>query len=146
MEECLKSGINLLLIFVLSYSLARHSILWKNAFETIQAVFWSFCFAIKNHNGPNAEERRELCGILFQMLNICFRSLGVRRKQNWVYEGHSSLDFFVSLSPLPCSFSFLALFCFFFRVKGAFHLSELTGQSIPVVMRNSLLIITIQSY
>ena len=52
MEECLKSGINLLLIFVLSYSLARHSILWKNAFETIQAVFWSFCFAIKNHNGP----------------------------------------------------------------------------------------------
>ena len=38
--------------YVLSHSLARHSILWKNAFETIQTVFWSFCLAIKNHNGP----------------------------------------------------------------------------------------------
>ena len=29
-------------------------------------------------------------------------------------------------------------------LKGAFHLSELTGQTIPVVMRISLLIKTIQ--
>ena len=41
MEECLKSGIKLLLIFILSHSLARHSILLKNTFEAIQAVFGS---------------------------------------------------------------------------------------------------------
>ena len=32
----------------------------------------------------------------------------------------------------------------YWRFKGAFHLSELTGQSIPVVKRISLLIKTIQ--
>ena len=50
MEECLKSGIKLLLIFVLNHSLARHSILLKNAFEAIQA-FSGHCLAIKNQNG-----------------------------------------------------------------------------------------------
>ena len=66
------------------------------------------------------------------MLNISFRSLGVRRKQNWVYKGHSNLDFFVSLSPLPCSFSFLTLFCFFFRVLTRLYFIAKSGKSFRI--------------
>ena len=108
MEECLKSGIKLLLIFVLSHSLARHSILLKTRLKLFKPFSGHICLAIKNQN---AAKDRELCGILFQnLLNIGFRSFGVRRKQNWVYKWHSSLDCFLSLSLLPCSFSFLALY------------------------------------
>ena len=46
------------------------------------------------------------------MLNISFRCLGVRRKQNWVYKWHSSLDFFLSLSLSPPAV--LSLFLPFF--------------------------------
>ena len=128
MEECLKSGIKLLLIFCLKPFAC-------SPFDFVEKRVWSYSshFLVivllqRTKKAQNAVERREPCCILFQMLNISSRSLGVRRKQNWVYKWHSSLDFFLSLSPLPCSFSFLALFCFFFRVLTRLHFSAKCGK------------------
>ena len=56
------------------------------------------------------------------------------------------LIFITVISIITCPFKAVlnVLIIISVKTKGAFHLSELTGQTIPVVMRISLLIKTIQ--
>ena len=120
MEECLKSGINLLLIFVLSYSLARHSILWKNAFETIQAVFWSFCFAIKNHNGPKRRRTSRTMRHSVPDVKYPLPKFGRTQKAKLGLWGTQQSRLFRFAFCPPLFFLFTCPFLFLFSSKGRF--------------------------